>query len=168
MIEWKGGHRLPGQDQLPVDLRVDHVFLVSCKYASKILLNAAPTSLFGETDEVGDWFSHVATEQHQTLYALVREEFDAVDLPPFVGDLATHHRAELKVMLRDHDWGDGCAKAYLELTDAWNRFPALLDAAVQGASAPPERKSPAAPMRDRASINSPASAGYRISLREWL
>ena len=41
LIEWKGGHRLPGQDQLPVDLRVDHVFLVSCKYASKILLNAA-------------------------------------------------------------------------------------------------------------------------------
>ena len=121
LIEWKGGHRLPGQDQLPVDLRVDHVFLVSCKYASKILLNAAPTSLFGETDEVGDWFSHVATEQHQTLYALVREEFDAVDLPPFVGDLATHHRAELKVMLRDHDWGDGCAKAYLELTDAVSR-----------------------------------------------
>ena len=45
LVEWKGGHRSPSHDQLPIDLRVDRVYLVSCKYSSKILLNAAPSNL---------------------------------------------------------------------------------------------------------------------------
>ena len=38
-VEWKGPHRPPGDDVIPADLRVDHVYLVSCKYLSKVLLN---------------------------------------------------------------------------------------------------------------------------------
>ena len=124
LIEWKGGHRIPGHDQLPVDLRVDHVFLVSCKYASRILLNASPATLFGGgggSDDVVDWFSHVALDEHQALFAAVREELGADDLPPFVGDLARHHRLELKAILANQDWGERCAAAYLELTDAVSR-----------------------------------------------
>ena len=48
IIEWKGSHQAPGFDFVPVDLRVDHVYLVSCKYDSKIeLLSLEP--LFAPT-----------------------------------------------------------------------------------------------------------------------
>src|SRR5215207_4064795 len=30
MIEWKGAIRAPGDEVVPADLRVDHVYLVSC------------------------------------------------------------------------------------------------------------------------------------------
>src|SRR5262245_24712554 len=46
IIEWKGAHQPPGFDLIPVDLRIDHVFLVSCKYESKILSNSSPSNLF--------------------------------------------------------------------------------------------------------------------------
>src|SRR4051812_29116117 len=42
LVEWKGPHGSPGDDNVPADLRIDHVYLVSCKYLSKILINAAP------------------------------------------------------------------------------------------------------------------------------
>ena len=45
-IEWKGPHRPPGYEQLPADLRVDHVYLISCKYGSNLLHNVSPASLF--------------------------------------------------------------------------------------------------------------------------
>src|SRR5688572_22791940 len=36
-IEWKGPDKLPLQSDVPADLRVDRVYLVSCKYLSKVL-----------------------------------------------------------------------------------------------------------------------------------
>ena len=39
VVEWKGTGRAPGDEVAPIDLRVDHVYLVSCKYLSKILFN---------------------------------------------------------------------------------------------------------------------------------
>ena len=45
-VEWKGPHQHAGCDILPVDLRVDHVFLVSCKYLSHILGERSPAHLF--------------------------------------------------------------------------------------------------------------------------
>ena len=116
LIEWKGSHRSPGHDQLPIDLRVDHVYLISCKYSSKILLNAAPSNLFAANQDVGDWYDHAAPQEHQALYAAVREEVGSnIDLPPFVGDLAKHHRTELKLALADRQWSPTCAAAYREL-----------------------------------------------------
>jgi len=44
-IEWTGGHKLPGDEAVPLDLRIDHVYLVSCKYLSKVLQNASPARL---------------------------------------------------------------------------------------------------------------------------
>ncbi|MBI2169906.1 MAG: hypothetical protein HYU28_10495, partial [Actinobacteria bacterium] len=41
-IEWKGPHKPPAYEFLPADLRVDHVFLVSCKHDSHILANTSP------------------------------------------------------------------------------------------------------------------------------
>src|ERR1035437_2084719 len=39
IIEWTGGRRAPGDEVAPIDLRIDHVYLISCKYESDILAN---------------------------------------------------------------------------------------------------------------------------------
>lgn len=49
--EWKGPHQPPGDDVIPADLRIDHVFLISCKYLSRVLLNPGPPRLF---ERLGD------------------------------------------------------------------------------------------------------------------
>ena len=46
LVEWKGPHRSVGDEAVPADLRVDHVYLVSCKYLSRIVVNASPHHLF--------------------------------------------------------------------------------------------------------------------------
>src|SRR5580698_1869618 len=46
VVEWKGTGRAPGDEVAPIDLRVDHVYLVSCKYLSKILFNVSPAAVF--------------------------------------------------------------------------------------------------------------------------
>ena len=69
----------------PIDLRVDHVYLVSCKYLSNILFNVSPASVFDSllfggqgrgaraAREVGgDWYAEVAPAEYQALYETVR------------------------------------------------------------------------------------------------
>src|ERR1700678_2857109 len=54
--EWTGGRRPPGDEVAPVDLRIDHVFLVSCKYLSRNIANPSPARLFdGLLATAGDW-----------------------------------------------------------------------------------------------------------------
>ena len=48
VVEWKGTGRAPGDEVAPIDLRVDHVYLVSCKYLSAILFNVSPSHLFDD------------------------------------------------------------------------------------------------------------------------
>ena len=88
VIEWKGTGRAPGDEVAPIDLRIDHVYLVSCKYLSKILFNVSPTSVFDSllfggpgrggraAREVlpggGDWYVEVAPAEYQALYESVR------------------------------------------------------------------------------------------------
>ena len=65
-----------------MDLRIDHVYLVSCKYLSNILFNASPMHVFddllvgGQSRRGrglgGDWFAETAPEQYQELYDVVR------------------------------------------------------------------------------------------------
>lgn len=77
-IEWKGPQRPPGYDLLPADLRIDHVFLVSCKYQSRLLMNAAPAHLFDRAlqirnaDPAVDWYALVAPEAYEAFYESVR------------------------------------------------------------------------------------------------
>ena len=40
IIQWKGPHKSVGDEATPADLRIDHVYLVSCKYDSDVLLNS--------------------------------------------------------------------------------------------------------------------------------
>ena len=76
-LEWKGPAKPPGYDQIPADLQADHVYLISCKYRSNILLNTSPPHLFERrlAERRGDrfdWFEAIAPEAHQALYAGAR------------------------------------------------------------------------------------------------
>jgi hypothetical protein len=95
IVEWKGTGRAPGDEVAPVDLRIDHVYLVSCKYLSNILFNVSPSHVFdyllltgqsrsgkggGGLLPGGDWYAQVAPAEYQALYEVVR--------------MAVHHGAE--------------------------------------------------------------------------
>ena len=89
VVEWKGTGRAPGDEVAPIDLRVDHVYLVSCKYLSNILFNVSPAHVFdylliaGQSRGSraarqvlpggGDWFAEVAPAEYQELYEVVRQ-----------------------------------------------------------------------------------------------
>ena len=99
IVEWKGTGRAPGDEVAPIDLRVDHVYLVSCKYLSNILFNVSPAHVFdsllvgrpgrhgrtAQDDDAGrggasgtDWYAAVAPGPYQALYEAVRTAAAAV------------------------------------------------------------------------------------------
>lgn len=125
LVEWTGGHRDPGDTVVPADLRVDHVFLVSCKYLSKVLHNSAPEVLFDRCLAGGqvrrstvDWFDVVAPAEHQELYQLVRRHHAPhLDLPEAVGALTAAQRRELRRAV-PRDWDRECAAGYERLATA--------------------------------------------------
>lgn len=128
LVEWKGGHRDPGDESVPADLRIDHVYLVSCKYLSKVLHNAAPVAVFdrllagGPTRRSEDsWFDVVAAAEHQRLYQMVRRVHGVgVDLPEQVRALAGAQRDNLRRAV-PREWGPECAAVYQELVDVTAR-----------------------------------------------
>lgn len=95
LVEWKGSHRDPADDAVPADLRIDHVYLISCKYLSKVLHNASPWALFDRCLQGaqgvrgrGDWYREVAPAEHQALYQAVRRLVEGGErLPEKVADL---------------------------------------------------------------------------------
>ena len=121
LVEWKGPTQAPGDEVVPADLRVDHVWLVSCKYLSKVLANAAPARLFdrglaaGPSATGADWYGEVAAPAYQALFAQVRRELGTrASLPPNAADLTPSHRAELRAYL-DAGWSDEAQAAYRTL-----------------------------------------------------
>ena len=127
LVEWKGPGQAPGDEVVPADLRVDHVWLVSCKYLSRILANPAPARLFerglagGPTRTAGDWYAEVAGDAYQALFAQVRTELGSrASLPPQAVDLTPVHRAELRAYL-DAGWSAEAHEAYGELARAVGR-----------------------------------------------
>ena len=118
LVEWKGAHRSPGDEVIPADLRVDHVYFVSCKYLSRIVVNASPHHLFdrllagGHGRRGTDWFGEVAPVYHDALYAAVRAELGAeLDLPATVDALETRQRRDLGHRLRA-GWPGAAAAHY--------------------------------------------------------
>lgn len=103
LVEWKGNHRDPAEGAVPADLRIDHVYLVSCKYLSKVLHNASPWALFDRCLQgapgrrgPGDWFSEVAPAEHQAYYQSIRRLLPAGErLPEKVGELARDQQRAL-------------------------------------------------------------------------
>jgi hypothetical protein len=87
LIEWTGGRRPPGDEIAPVDLRIDHVYLVSCKYLSHNIANPSPARLFeGLLAMTGDWvqtdwYALTAPDEYRALYAACRAATDLDALP---------------------------------------------------------------------------------------
>lgn len=115
-VEWKGSQRAPGDEVAPVDLRVDHVFLVSCKYRSKILCNSSPAHLFDDLlagrhgRRRDDWYATVAPAELAALYRAVRGAVGA-GLPEHVGDLAPPDRKLLAEGLAG-GWPEAAGELY--------------------------------------------------------
>ena len=92
LVEWKGVVRAGGDEVAPVDLRIDHVYLVSCKYMSDILFNVSPAHIFdsllvGSTARRkrgagGDWYAEIAPAQYQELFDVVRTALHDDDVSP--------------------------------------------------------------------------------------
>lgn len=121
VVEWKGEHRDPGDHVVPSDLRVDHVYLVSCKYLSNVLHNASPWALFdqhllgGARRAEGDWFDAVAPREHQELYRVVRRTYGSeLALPEAVSALSKDQRRALRGAI-PKTWDPPCADAYAAL-----------------------------------------------------
>ena len=123
VVEWKGPHRPPGVEPVPADLRIDHVYLVSCKYNSRITLNASPRSVFvgsngADADAGADWFTEMAPRETQALYEIVRFETGMVgSLPDRAIDLSRVERRELARALGRGAWtSPAAAEAYAALS----------------------------------------------------
>ncbi|NLA36007.1 MAG: hypothetical protein GX868_10010 [Actinobacteria bacterium] len=92
LIEWTGPQRSPGDEVAPVDLRVDHVYLVSCKYLSKITMNASPGHLFerlltgGHGRRGADWYQDIAPTEWLALWNASRSWLVANDLATSLPD----------------------------------------------------------------------------------
>jgi hypothetical protein len=117
-VQWKGPHKPPGYDSLPADLRVDHVYLVSCKYGSTISANCSPSNVFDRLladRRAGsdDWYETIAPDAYQAFYVEVRREVGA-DLPSSVGELRAPHVEQIR---------ERCARRWPgDLDASWRAF----------------------------------------------
>ena len=122
VVEWKGPQRPPGADPIPADLRIDHVYLVSCKYNSRIQLNASPRSIFdpAAANGAGDWFGEVAGHELAGLYEIACFETGlAPALPARPGALTPPQRRQLAAALGKGAWtSPAAADAYASLSAA--------------------------------------------------
>ena len=116
LIEWTGGRRPPGDEVVPADLRIDHVYLVSCKYLSQILHNPSPARLVegllstAPVADSRDWYVRSAPDQYQTLYERCADAAGG-GFPMFAMSLEPEQRRRLAGSLKD-GWPPGAAEAY--------------------------------------------------------
>ncbi len=123
-IEWKGSQRAPGDEVAPIDLRVDHVYLISCKYDSKILLNTSPSHLFDELlagrhgrRSGGLVRGDGARRVRGPLLPGPRRRGTPAGLPNWAEDLRTEDRKRIGTALKK-DWPEAGADAYASLARA--------------------------------------------------
>jgi len=141
IVEWKGTGRAPGDEVAPVDLRVDHVYLVSCKYLSDILFNVSPSHVFdyllltgqsrsarGARDLLpggGDWYAQAEPGANGTGLHGGRDGVSAPGTPPSLlralparaTDLVAEQRDALGDWLRP-GWPAGAKAVYEQLSRA--------------------------------------------------
>lgn len=144
LVEWTGPTRPPGDEVAPIDLRVDHVYLVSCKYRSRITVNASPHHLFDRLLTGGygrrggnDWYRQVAPRAFADLWAAAAPSVGRGDC----SDPTSLDRATRKIVAGDlkSGWPDGCAEAYAALCSDVSaasaaRWQEALDVAGSGAA----------------------------------
>jgi hypothetical protein len=124
LIEWTGGRRPPGDEAAPIDLRVDHVYLISCKYLSDNLLNASPGRLFdgllarSGRWERGDWYETTAPAEYQALYRACRAASRLGSLPERAAELSVEQRRALRHALPGRRYPADAAAPYRALCAA--------------------------------------------------
>ena len=106
---------------MPADLRIDHVYLVSCKYLSKILRNSSPAGLFdgclGErpADTVADWYAgRRARRVRGPLAGRCARTGPTSDLPDVPGSLDRPERKALAYV--------AAGEAHPQVDKAYRRF----------------------------------------------
>jgi len=120
LIEWTGGRRPPGDEVVPSDLRVDHVYLISCKYLSRILHNPSPARLVeglltqAPVDDRSDWYQRVAPAEHQALYEACTAGLGVGGLPARVAELTKADRRAVALALRG-EWPAAAVEPYAAL-----------------------------------------------------
>jgi hypothetical protein len=121
LIEWTGGRRPPGDEIAPVDLRIDHVYLISCKYLSRNIANPSPARLFdgllstsGEW-EAADWYAVVAPDELRALYDACRRAVSLDGLPDDPAALSTDERRALRHALGARSYPPGARDPYARL-----------------------------------------------------
>ncbi len=118
LVEWTGGRRPGGDEVAPIDLRIDHVYLVSCKYLSANVANPSPARLFDGllattgTWDHGDWYAAVAPEAYQDLYAACQEATALEGLPAAAVDLSSADRERLRHALPGRRYPEAARPAY--------------------------------------------------------
>jgi hypothetical protein len=96
----------------PIDLRIDHVYLVSCKYESDILANTSPGRLFEGllattgTWHRGDWYERVAPVEFQDLYTGCLAATGLDDLPATPGACTREQHGRLRRALAGRTFPD--------------------------------------------------------------
>lgn len=123
-IEWKGSHVPPASwEKIPSDLRVNHVYLISCKFGSKILLNTSPANLFNYLLEPSikstntNWYEYVAKSEYQLFYESCLKLISNSNFPESVKELNSKQRQILKSQLNGRLPEDQ-NKAYKALSEA--------------------------------------------------
>jgi hypothetical protein len=121
-VEWKGPHQSPEDDPLPADLRIDGVFMVSCKNLSKVLLNPSPGALFRsalrDSDLGGhDWYEEIAPVELANVYSASVCHLGLDDFPALPAELTRAQRDVLKARLARR-WPDELAPEVAEFVRA--------------------------------------------------
>jgi hypothetical protein len=121
LVEWTGGRRPPGDEVAPVDLRIDHVYLISCKYLSRNITNPSPARLFdgllatsGQWAQT-DWYEVVAPEEFRALYDACRRATGLDELSDDLGALSTEERQRLRRALKGKSYPPEARQAYRDL-----------------------------------------------------
>jgi hypothetical protein len=121
LVEWTGGRRPPGDEVAPVDLRIDHVYLVSCKYLSRNIANPSPARLFdgllattGSWAQ-GDWYEEVAPAAYRALYLACRETTGLHSLPEEPALLTRAQRQQMRRALPGRVYPEAARTAYRNL-----------------------------------------------------
>jgi hypothetical protein len=153
LVEWKGTGKAPGDEVAPIDLRVDHVYLVSCKYLSNILFNASPSHVFdylliggqGHASRSardvlpggGDWYAEVAPREHQALYDAVRLSLLGAGDGPAAGSPSMPGAGVPPSRTRPSATGGGAAAVSLPGFDPTTGRPGSADVQRAGSSSAP-------------------------------
>lgn len=119
-VEWRGPQRTPGDDTVPADLRIDHVYLVSCKYLSRVLVNSGPPRLFdrllaGDERTGGNWFALTAPDTFERFYRAALDVTGLTGMPAGVLECERDDQRRLKDALQARTLPEDLAEPWAAL-----------------------------------------------------